>query len=653
VQEFTGANPYTVYATTTYAYDLLGNLTDVYDGLYNQNPVLYAEDHTHIDYDMLGRKTGMDDMDMGVWSYDYDAAGNLWHQTDARGIVTTLEYDALGRLTSKTYSNGEPAVSFYYDSYDEEADCDPLLSPSNTAVGQTTKMVDSSGTTRWCYDLRGQVVKERKTIDGVDYDTTRTYDSAGRVGSLTYPDGEEVTQSYWDDGAQTHGLLSGMDSVTYGDRYFGPAVYTTDRLQLDTLELGTSPTTAVDYGYDNRGRVTNITSGTIQDLVYTYDGVGNVQTITDNTVQPAEATTFAYDELNRLTGASGGYSAAYEYSTNGRLLSKTEQYTDDFDYNDPDHPHAVTEAHSSSDLNHYSMAYDANGNLTRRASSSPSAVGGITEWPDVTAPAADGDSAPPLAVYIVVGGVAVIAATGVWRRRKRGTIVLLLVLAVPLLAEQATETHAAPATSTGAELYTYDAETRLTQRWDGVNRTTYTYDGQGNLVKKSSSDGTWTIYIGGIYEKHQDGSYVTYYNGLGRRLAMRVHAGPGDPGTMHFFLADHLGSTSMVLSAARVVEQSEKYYPYGGTRSSEGTAVTDKKFTGQQEKTGDAVRPVLLRRAVLQHGAGAIPLRGSSFAGLPPKTSPHPVFLLSERAEDTGPKQRDFSRGSRLTGELA
>jgi hypothetical protein len=32
---------------------------------------------------------------------------------------------------------------------------------------------------------------------------------------------------------------------------------------------------------------------------------------------------------------------------------------------------------------------------------------------------------------------------------------------------------------------------------------------------------------------------------------MRVHSGPGDPGTKHYLLADHLGSTSTVLSATK------------------------------------------------------------------------------------------------------
>ena len=60
---------------------------------------------------------------------------------------------------------------------------------------------------------------------------------------------------------------------------------------------------------------------------------------------------------------------------------------------------------------------------------------------------------------------------------------------------------------------------------------------------------------------------------------MRVHSGPGNPGTLHFLLADHLDSTSTILSASGVVEQSEKYYPFGAPRSG-SLSLTDKRFTG-------------------------------------------------------------------------
>jgi YD repeat-containing protein len=35
--------------------------------------------------------------------------------SDARGITTTYSYDALDRLTSKSYSNGDTTVNYYYD----------------------------------------------------------------------------------------------------------------------------------------------------------------------------------------------------------------------------------------------------------------------------------------------------------------------------------------------------------------------------------------------------------------------------------------------------------------------------------------------------------------------------------------------------------
>jgi len=107
-------------------------------------------------------------------------------------------------------------------------------------------------------------------------------------------------------------------------------------------------------------------------------------------------------------------------------------------------------------------------------------------------------------------------------------------------------------------------------------------------VKKSSSDGTWTVYIGdGIYEKSSNGSWIDYYNAFGRRIAMRKHTGPSDPGTVYYLLSDTLGSTSTVLNSTGAVVESEKYYPYGSLRSAQpsgGITLTDRKFTGQQDE---------------------------------------------------------------------
>jgi YD repeat-containing protein len=82
---------------------------------------------TSLTYDMAGRKTGMDDPDMGTWSYAYDALGNLTYQDDAKDQRSCLYYDALNRLKGKVYTTSasncpspDPgysgyAVKYYYD----------------------------------------------------------------------------------------------------------------------------------------------------------------------------------------------------------------------------------------------------------------------------------------------------------------------------------------------------------------------------------------------------------------------------------------------------------------------------------------------------------------------------------------------------------
>jgi YD repeat-containing protein len=56
---------------------------------------------TNITYDPGGRKTFLDDPDLGDWYHTYDALAQLFRQKDARGQVISRFYDALGRQTAK------------------------------------------------------------------------------------------------------------------------------------------------------------------------------------------------------------------------------------------------------------------------------------------------------------------------------------------------------------------------------------------------------------------------------------------------------------------------------------------------------------------------------------------------------------------------
>src|SRR5438132_9505861 len=107
--------------------------------------------------------------------------------------------------------------------------------------------------------------------------------------------------------------------------------------------------------------------------------------------------------------------------------------------------------------------------------------------------------------------------------------------------------------------YSFDAEGNIVSVDSGA--ATYTYDADGHRLRKDAASG-FTEYVpfGGntLAEKTAAGwTNYTYFNG--KRVARR------DPnGAVHYYLGDHLGSTSVVVSAAGAIENESDYYPWGG-----------------------------------------------------------------------------------------
>ena len=142
VREFSGTAAY----TTRYQYDVFGNLTRLIDAAGNQ---------TTLTYDALGRKTVLNDPDLGTWSYAYDGNSNLVSQTDARGQVLRFDYDALNRMTRKWLNSSNATLATY--AYDTGV----------YAIGRRTSMSNANDTTTWSYDARGRIITESRTIAGV------------------------------------------------------------------------------------------------------------------------------------------------------------------------------------------------------------------------------------------------------------------------------------------------------------------------------------------------------------------------------------------------------------------------------------------------------------------------------------------------------
>jgi RHS repeat-associated protein len=344
----TGNYPYEdEYSTTTILSRADGTkITDC-----NGNEIITA-------LDMLGRKNSYDDLDMGLWTYEYDDNGNLISQTDAKEQTITMAYDCLNRLTRKALHGGGE-VLYYYDE-----------AGHGYAEGLLTRVVYAGGSESYDYDERGRITSTTQTIDGMSRTISFIYDSMDRVATETYPDGEVVTHSYEQNG--------NLDSVTGTSTYVSNIDYSVTA-KVTQINYGNGLTTIYDYydqadEYDGTAgtyfsqhlrRITLSTgSFDIMDIQYEYDAVGNVMIknlvfrIEPGVEQPINEN-YTYDDLNRLhTAGSDMYGfKSYMYDEINNIIMK-DGYT--YQYNSSK-PHAVTND------GQFSYTYDANGNMTTRS----------------------------------------------------------------------------------------------------------------------------------------------------------------------------------------------------------------------------------------------------------------------------------------------
>ncbi|MBN1189186.1 MAG: hypothetical protein JXA46_05480 [Dehalococcoidales bacterium] len=336
------SNPSTVYATTEYTYDVLGNLIEVED------------DHgniTSMTYDRLSRKTGMTDPDMGTWFYGYDDNGNLTTQTDAKDQTITMVYDGMNRLTNKNYPAGSGMTDVVY-----------IFDQGTNGNGQRTGMTDASGNTTYEYDALGRLVTETRVIDCVSYETSYTYDGLDRIATITYPTGEVVTNGYND-----RGLPCSLNGTATGNLVTS-TLYNTLGLMTD-INLGNGLKTT--YGYYGTGGSYDTTGGyygrlweiktlpqaggaALQDVQYAWDANGNLDVRTDVLTSTVED--FSYDFLDRLTGVSDNYTANYTYDEIGNITSM----------NGVNYTYDSTQPHAVDAVGLLGYVYDDNGNMTTR-----------------------------------------------------------------------------------------------------------------------------------------------------------------------------------------------------------------------------------------------------------------------------------------------
>ncbi len=368
-----------------YDYDALARLTKVTD---------LGGKVTGIGYDLMGRQTFVDNPDTGKIEMRYDLADNqvaeITPNLRAAGGQTVYDYDR-NRLTAVRYPlNPANNVTYTYGAPGPEGQ-----PASGNAAGRVTRVDDGARTQTRSYDLLGEVVSETtlmkvqnlspSTAAAHTYTTSFVYDTWSRPLTMTYPDGEVLTYSY--DSGGNASALAGVK---------GPNAYRyVDRLEYDKfgnqqfLTYSNGVANERSYEHDTTWLSTQVlTRGTakLQDLKYSYDKVGDVLERKDSRpVPPASemggpsTQTFTYDDLHRLTSATGtykyqatkqrDYTSSLTYDAAGRVTNKKQSdkisgkeqkdttYDLGYQYNGAQ-PHAPTRAGAQTNT------WDADGNFT-------------------------------------------------------------------------------------------------------------------------------------------------------------------------------------------------------------------------------------------------------------------------------------------------
>ncbi|MEW5788554.1 MAG: RHS repeat-associated core domain-containing protein [Pseudomonadota bacterium] len=265
--------------------------------------------------------------------------------------------------------------------------------------------------------------------------------------------------------------------------------------------LGNGLTTTRGYS-PQQGRLTSILTngpnGTVQDRLFDYDNVGNLESRSDAVRAITES--FGYDNLDRLTSASGGgTNITAQYDPLGNLTYRSDVGT--YQYAGT-RPHAVS---SISGTVNTSFSYDGNGNML-------SGRGSTITW------------------------------------------------------------------------FNYNLPATITK----AGQTNFLYDYDHARAQQTAPDGTVTRYVNDLgihYEKEIKGSLTEYKHSLmagGKLIGEYVSRSDGTNSTRYFH-TDHLGSIEVVTDEAGAVIARYAFDPWGKrtTVSGDGT-LADQGFTGHE-----------------------------------------------------------------------
>jgi RHS repeat-associated protein len=518
--------------------------------------------------------------------YSYDGLGNLscveQHGDAATGTgcsdsvssdstspwrVRRFVYDTLSRLTSSSNPESNTAtvgassvrVNTTY-TYDANSN---LLQKTSLAPNQTS---NSTQTLSYCYDSLNRL-------------TGKKY--AQQTCPLTSP-----VASYLYDQTSFNGLtiVNGIGRRTGMNDQAGAEAWSYDsmgRPAADRRTIG-SVTKSTTYAYNLSGSPTSIGYPSGSTITYAYNNAAQAISAVDTPNSINYATLATYSPVGSLSSLKNGTNLTSTFYYNNRLqpcrifvstgastpsncadlaqVGNIQDFAYNFSVGAGDNGNVTAIANNRDTTRNQSFAYDS---LNRVSSAQTSATTGTKCFGESFGYDTWGN-------LLAIGGV-----SGYSTCTQEN-------LGAPANVKNQISTNAYDAAgnmTTGG--YTYDAENHLLTA-GGV---TYTYDGDGKRVQKSSGKMYWYgMMADALDETDATGSttnsaFNEYIFFGGKRLARR-----NSSNAVFYYFADHLGTSRVMVQAGQTTPcYDADFYPFGGERAPlVNTCSQNYKFTGKE-----------------------------------------------------------------------
>jgi len=294
----------------------------------------------------------------------YDAVGNLVESVSAGGLISRMQYDTLGRTVERRFEQlggrkTPGTVAFAYDVLGR------MVSAANDAASVTRR-----------YDTLGNLAGETVTPSGGNpWTVNAVFTNKGLRSQLMEPGSSNpFSYLYDDDGRVTAIRQNGTDIAAFD--YLGNRI--TGRHYANGV--------GASIAYDDTGRrpetiaLSNGGKSILDSRTYTWDASYNIEQsqVTDGPLS-AGSISFAYDEINRMTGAGGAFS--YTLDVGGNRVGTGSGYTRTGD--------DVTMDRYTTTPGGQTRRYDRAGTSARGGDDSPASFGSVFETGDDSAAACD------------------------------------------------------------------------------------------------------------------------------------------------------------------------------------------------------------------------------------------------------------------------